>query len=110
MSEVRIVQTNGAIRVPRHVQHFDARAQHGDPFGQLGTVQMRHDDVGQQQVDRDTVVRSNAQGIVGVHRLDHAVALLLEHAAHELSHGRLVFHQIKRGPVLEITRRLGARP
>ena len=85
-------------RIAAHEEDFDLREADADDVGQVETVEIGHDHVGQQHVDPVRVFLDEAESILAIDRRDHAVPL-----RHQADHGQLpdrivVLDQIKWSP------------
>jgi hypothetical protein len=72
------VADDSVVGVARKIQHFGRRPLGHDDFGQLAATQVRHDHIGQQQVDRTLVLRAQAQSLLPVAGLQHRIAVRLQ--------------------------------
>ena len=66
------------IRVARHVEDLDARPHRGDPSRHFRPVQARHDDVGQDEMDRARIPRRKMDGLCATGGFEHLVPVGLE--------------------------------
>ena len=81
------------MAVPGHVEYLRLRPRHRESCGELDAVHARHDDVGDEQIDRILGGGCNAQCVFGAARGKHPVPEIAEHVTHQGAHVRLVFHE-----------------
>src|SRR5882724_9192668 len=72
---------DAVVGVSRHAQHAHVWTRRAEPLGQLRAAHLRHDDVGQEQVNRPGVLLADEERLAGDARLDDVVAILAQNAA-----------------------------
>ena len=89
--EHTVVSHDGRV-VPRHEEHLDGGEARADAGGELLAVHVRHDDVGQQQVQSAFVTLQERQPRSAVLGGQHGIAVALEDADRHAQHRRGVLH------------------
>jgi len=86
------------LRVAGHEQHLDPGLDHPHSFRHLLAQHLRHDDVGDEQMDLAGMVAGHVQGLRAVGGGDHLVAVTGEDPLRHLTQGHLVLHDQDRLP------------
>ena len=90
---------DGVFRVPGHVEHLHLRTDRSQALRELGPAHLRHDDVGEQEMDRSLVLLAEKQGFVAVPGLEDVVAVPQEDRAGDDPELLLIFDEEHRlGP------------
>src|SRR5947207_2379575 len=84
---------NLVVRVAGDEEHFDVGTAGRKTFRQLTSAELRHHDVAQEKIDDAAVVGGHAHGVLAVDRLEHGIALRLEHTPRETAHAVLVLDE-----------------
>src|SRR6266581_597321 len=87
------VMSDHAIRVPGHIEHADPGLDVGDALGQLASAHLRHDDVGEEEVDGMIVAANEIERLPAVARLENVVAVHPQHFTGQQPHGSIVFDE-----------------
>src|SRR6266436_1944913 len=72
------VADDGIIGIAGHVEHFHIRTQGLEPLGELAAAHLRHDDVGDHEVDGALVALADLERLDAVAGLEDIVAVHLE--------------------------------
>ena len=76
--------------VTGHEEHSHTREPAEDPLGEVEPVHLRHDQIGEQEVDRPVVVLGQPEGCLGAFGGEHGVAVAAQDAGSQHAHGLLV--------------------
>ena len=90
------VVNDSVVGVTGHVEHFDPRAQGGQPLGQLASVHLRHHNVSQKQVDPVSVSLGKLCGLGSICGGQHCVAVPLQSPGCQLPDRLFIFYQQNR--------------
>ena len=82
-----------ALAVPRHVDDADVGVRGGHPVGQLDAAHVRHDDVGEDEVDTVIGALEHRERLPAVAGLEHGIAVLRQHARRQRADRVLVLDQ-----------------
>jgi hypothetical protein len=100
---------NLVVRIAGHEKHFGLWTGRDQALRDESASHLGHHDVAQEQVDHTAIVRRESQGVLPVDRLQHGVALCLEHAVGQPANAVLVLDQQDRLAMRRTRATLGAR-
>src|SRR5215471_6173648 len=83
----------GGLSIAGHKQHLDSCLVGLDQIRQLGARHSRHDDIGEQQVDRAAAILSQFERTLGSLRHQNRVTETGQDSSRQLSNLLLIFHQ-----------------
>ena len=78
--------------IPRHKEHFHGGADDASPFGQLDSIHLGHNDVGDHEMDDVRVIRANREGLIAVARLDDQISVETQQIADYLENRLFIFN------------------
>src|SRR5215813_3952697 len=81
------------VRVARHVDYFHIRFYWREPFGELASAHVGHDDVGQHQVNRIGVLLADQQRLSAVASFEDFIALAGQQLGSQIANSLFILDQ-----------------